>query len=277
MPEVPEGLTRALSARYRIDRQVGVGGMATVYLAHDLKHQRDVAIKVLNPDLAAAVGAERFVEEIRTTAHLRHPHILPLFDSGSADGLPFYVMPFIEGESLRSRLERERPLPISDAVQILREVADALAHAHAAGVVHRDVKPDNILISGRHVFLADFGVARALALHDGDATFTGTGIMVGTPAYMAPEQVASGRADARSDLYALGVVGYELLTGAVPFAGSAQDVVVAQLTKVPDPVSLHRPEIPRALTDLVMRCLAKAPDDRWRRAEDLLPVLDQLV
>src|SRR5215831_18043690 len=153
MPEVPGALADALSGRYRIDRQIGVGGMATVYLARDLRHDRDVAIKVLKPDLAAVVGPDRFVKEIRTIAHLKHPHILPLFDSGSAGGFLFYVMPYIEGESLRDRVRRERRLPVPDVVKILRELADALAYAHAAGVIHRDVKPDNVLISGRHVFL----------------------------------------------------------------------------------------------------------------------------
>ena len=275
MSELPLSLVSALSDRYRINRQVGTGGMATVYLAHDLKHDRDVAIKILKPDLAAAVGAERFVSEIRTIAHLRHPHILPLFDSGSADGFLFYVMPFIEGESLRARLRRERTLPIGDVVKILRELADALAYAHAAGVIHRDVKPDNVLTSGRHVFLADFGVAYALAPADG-ITVTGTGMVVGTPAYMAPEQVAGGQAEARSDIYALGVLAYELLAGTVPFTGSSQDVVVAHLTKPADRVSRHRPDTPEPLADLVMRCLAKKSDDR-PRADDMLPLLDSLA
>src|SRR5688572_28857206 len=176
--------------------------MATVYLAHDTKHGRDVAVKVLKRDLAAAIGADRFIAEIRTTAHLRHPHILPLFDSGTAEGLPFYVMPYVDGESLRARLRRERPLPVAEATGILREVADAMAYAHAAGVVHRDIKPDNVLMSGRHVFLADFGVSRAVAAQAGpDQTMTATGVMVGTPAYMAPEQVTTGPVDHRSDIY----------------------------------------------------------------------------
>src|SRR5262245_38533301 len=194
MPEVPDDLATALAARYRVERQIGAGGMATVYLARDLKHQRAVAIKVLKADLAAAIGADRFVAEIRTTAHLSHPHILPLFDSGSADGFLFYAMPFVDGESLRAKLKREQALPLPDAVHILRELADALTYAHAVGVVHRDVKPDNILLSGRHVFLADFGVAHALAPLEDNATRTSTGIAVGTPAYMAPEQIAGGPA-----------------------------------------------------------------------------------
>jgi serine/threonine-protein kinase len=275
MPEAPGALADALSGRYRIEREIGVGGMATVYLARDLKHDRDVAIKVLNQSLAAALGDERFASEIRTIAHLKHPHILPLFDSGAANGFLFYVMPFIEGESLRDRIIRERRLPIADVVKIVRELADALAYAHAAGVIHRDVKPDNVLTSGRHVFLADFGISYALAPAE-RATLTATGTIVGTPAYMAPEQVASGQAELRSDIYALGALAYELLTGTPPFTGSPQDVVVAQLTKAPAAISQLRPDAPASLADLVMRCLAKNPQDRWQRAEDLLPVLDAL-
>jgi serine/threonine-protein kinase len=275
MPEPSGTLAVALSDRYRIDREIGVGGMATVYLARDLKHDRDVAIKVLNPSLAAALGGERFASEIRTIAHLKHPHILPLFDSGSANGCLFYVMPFIEGESLRARIRREHTLPIADVVKIVRELADALAYAHAAGVIHRDVKPDNVLTSGRHVFLADFGISYALAPAE-RATLTATGTIVGTPSYMAPEQIASGQAELRSDIYALGALAYELLTGMPPFIGSPQDVVVAQLTKAPFAISQHRPDTPASLADLVMRCLAKNPEDRWQRAEDLLPVLDAL-
>lgn len=248
--------------------------MATVYLAHDVRHERDVAIKVLSRDLAAAVGADRFIAEIRTTAHLRHPHILPLFDSGSADGLPFYVMPFVDGESLRTRLLRDRPLPIPDVVAILREVADALAHAHASGIIHRDVKPDNVLLSGRHVFLADFGVARAVAVHvTDDQTVTGTNVMVGTPAYMAPEQITASPIDRRTDIYAFGVMAYELLTGAPPFRGARSEVVTAQLTASPAPVTALRPETPARLAEAVMRCLHKQPDRRWQRIDDLLPVL----
>lgn len=244
MPDLPPGLAAAFLPRYRIERELGAGGMATVYLAHDVRHERDVAIKVLKRDLAAVIGAERFVAEIRTTAHLRHPHILPLFDSGAADGLPFYVMPLVDGESLRSRLGREGRLPIEDAVGVLREVADALAYAHASGVIHRDVKPDNVLISGRHVFLADFGVARAVAARvNEDKTRAATGIMLGTPAYMAPEQVTAGPVDRRSDIYAFGVMAYELLTGVPPFSGSGQDIVTAHLTQSPVPLATLRKSV----------------------------------
>ena len=248
--------------------------MATVYLAHDVRHEREVAIKVLNRELAAAIGGERFIAEIRTTAHLRHPHILPLFDSGTADGLPFYVMPFVDGESLRSRLHRQGSLSIAEAVGILREVADALAHAHASGVIHRDIKPDNVLLSGRHVFLADFGVARAVAAHiTQDQTVTGTSVMVGTPAYMAPEQITAAPIDGRSDIYAFGVMAYELLGGRPPFGGSRQDIVTAHLTAPPVPLTRLRPDAPAALASAVMRCLQKTPEQRWQRIDELLPIL----
>jgi eukaryotic-like serine/threonine-protein kinase len=275
VPDVPPQLAAALLPRYCIERELGVGGMATVYLARDVRHQRDVAIKVLNRELADAIGADRFIAEIRTTAHLRHPHILPLFDSGAADGLPFYVMPFVDGESLRSRLHAQGRLSTADAVRILREVADALAHAHALGIVHRDVKPDNVLMSGRHAFLADFGVARAVAAHVGqDQTVTGTGVMIGTPAYMAPEQITGGAIDRRSDIYAFGVMAYELLAGTPPFRGARQDVVTAQLTEAPAQLSTLRPDTPAPLARAIMQCLQKKPDHRWQRIDDLFPVLD---
>ena len=275
MPDVPVSLRSAFLPRYRVERELGAGGMATVYLAHDVRHERDVAIKVLKRDLAALVGADRFVAEIRTTAHFRHPHILPLFDSGSADGLPFYVMPFVEGESLRQRLAREGRLPMPQAIAILRELADALAYAHASGVAHRDVKPDNVLLSGRHVFLADFGVARAVAAHvNHDQTVTGTGVVVGTPAYMAPEQLTGSPVDARSDIYAFGILAYELLTGTVPFGGARQDVVTAHLTEAPVPLTTRRSETPAPIASAVMRCLEKKPEQRWQRIDDLLPVLE---
>ncbi len=249
--------------------------MATVYLAHDIRHSRDVAIKVLNRELAAIIGADRFIAEIRTTAHLRHPHILPLFDSGTADGLPFYVMPFVDGESLRSRLRRDGPLPVAEVAGILREVADALAHAHASGVIHRDVKPDNVLLSGRHAFLADFGVARAVAAHaTEEQTVTGTSLMAGTPAYMAPEQATGAAVDRRSDIYAFGVMAYELLTGAPPFGGTRQDIVTAHLTVSPAALMTLRPGMPAALAGAVMRCLQKKPNDRWQRIDDMFAVLD---
>jgi serine/threonine-protein kinase len=274
VPDVPASLAAAFLPNYRIRRALGAGGMATVYLAHDVRHEREVAIKILKRELAVVVGADRFIAEIRTTAHLRHPHILPLFDSGTADGLPFFVMPFVDGESLRARLAHG-PLPIAEAVAILRETADALAHAHAVGVIHRDVKPDNVLLSGRHVFLADFGVARAVQPHvTDDQTVTGTSVMIGTPAYMAPEQITAAAIDHRSDIYAFGVMAYELLAGAPPFDGSRQEIVTAHLTAPPTPLTAKRPDTPAPLAAAIMRCLQKKPDQRWQRIDDLLPILD---
>jgi serine/threonine-protein kinase len=213
MSEAPDRLTAALADRYRLERELGEGGMATVYLAHDLRHDRRVALKVLRPELAAVVGGERFLAEIRTTANLQHPHILPLFDSGSADGFLFYVMPFVEGESLGSRLERERQLPVDQAVRIAVAVAGAIGYAHRHGVIHRDIKPANILLHDGEPVVADFGIALALA-HAGTGRLTETGLSLGTPHYMSPEQAAGDRSvDSRSDLYALGSVLYEMLLG----------------------------------------------------------------
>jgi serine/threonine-protein kinase len=209
-------LTSALGGRYRIERELGAGGMATVYLARDLKHDRDVAIKVLHPDLGAALGGERFLSEIRTTARLQHPHILPLLDSGDADGLLYYVMPLVTGETLRARLERERQLPIADAVRIAREVASALDYAHRQQVIHRDIKPENILLHDGQAIVADFGIALAVQTAGGQR-MTQTGLSLGTPQYMSPEQAMGERSiDARSDIYALGAVAYEMLTGDPP-------------------------------------------------------------
>ena len=282
MRDVPAELAAALATRYRLERELGAGGMATVFLARDLKHERDVAIKVLRADVAAAVGVDRFLSEIRTTGNLKHPHILPLFDSGLADAVPFYVMPFIDGESLRARLRQVGRLPIGEVVRILHQLADALSHAHAKGVIHRDIKADNVLVSDRHVFLADFGVARALVAPSGETvagvmgTMTGTGMMVGTPGYMAPEQIVAGPVDHRTDIYAFGALAYELLTGSPPFAGTPQEVVAAQLTRSPEPIARQRPDTPPPLAALVMRCLQKDPGDRWQRTDDLLAVLESV-
>ena len=282
MRDVPVELAAALATRYRLERELGAGGMATVFLARDLKHERDVAIKVLRADVAAAVGVDRFLSEIRTTGNLKHPHILPLFDSGLADAVPFYVMPFIDGESLRARLRQVGRLPIGEVVRILHQLADALSHAHAKGVIHRDIKADNVLVSDRHVFLADFGVARALVAPSGETvigtmgTMTGTGIMVGTPGYMAPEQIVAGPVDHRTDIYAFGALAYELLTGSPPFVGTPQEVVAAQLTRSPEPIGRQRPDTPPPLASLVMRCLQKDPGDRWQRTDDLLAVLESV-
>jgi len=261
---VPERLAAALADRYRLERELGQGGMATVYVAEDLKHHRRVAVKVLRPELAAAMGAERFLREIDTTANLRHPHILPLFDSGEADGFLFYVMPLVEGESLRDRLARERQLPIADALQIGREVADALNYAHAHGVVHRDIKPENILLEGGHAVVADFGIARAVTTAGG-ASLTETGIAVGTPSYMSPEQAAGNKdLDGRSDQYALGCLLYEMLAGQPPFTGpTAQSVVHQHFTSEARPITDIRPGVSREVAAALTRALAKTPADRF--------------
>ena len=208
MTATQERLGIALADRYRIEREIGEGGMATVYLAHDVRHDRDVAVKVLHADLGITLGEERFLSEIKTTAKLHHPHILPLLDSGSADGLLFYVMPFVRGESLRARLEREKQLPVEDAIEIAREVADALGHAHSLGIIHRDVKPENVLLQGGHALVADFGIALAVQTA-GTKRMTQTGLSLGTPQYMSPEQAMGEKTvDARADIYAIGAVTY---------------------------------------------------------------------
>ncbi|MGH7668709.1 MAG: serine/threonine-protein kinase, partial [Gemmatimonadaceae bacterium] len=271
MPPKRASLADALADHYTIEREVGAGGMATVYLAHDLKHDRSVALKVLRPELASAVGAERFPREIHTVAQFNHPHILSLYDSGEAGGFLYYVMPFVEGESLRERLLRDKQLPVSEAVRILREVADALSYSHARGVVHRDIKPANIMLSGRHAIVADFGVAKALTAAAGD-TLTTVGIALGTPQYMSPEQaMGQDNVDPRSDLYALGLVGYEMLAGHPPFEGaSPQALLSAQVIEAPPDIRQARPGIPPLLAEAVMRCLAKNPADRWQSADELL-------
>ncbi len=268
MSDEASRLAAAVADRYRIERELGRGGMATVYLALDLKHDRRVALKVLRPELAAVLGAERFIREITTTANLRHPHILPLYDSGEADGLLFYVMPFVEGESLRARLDRERQLPLDVALRIAREVADALSYAHARGLIHRDIKPENILLDSGHALVADFGVALAVETAGGER-MTRTGVSVGTPQYMSPEQAAAERAiDARSDVYALGAVTYEMLTGEPPFQGATAQVVVAKaLTEKPTLPSTVRDTVTPALDAAVMKALAKLPADRFATAE----------
>jgi eukaryotic-like serine/threonine-protein kinase len=267
--EGPGRLTAALADRYRIERELGQGGMATVYLAHDLRHERDVAIKVLHPELAAALGGDRFLSEIKTTARLQHPHILPLLDSGGADGLLFYVMPYVRGETLRTRLERERQLPIEDALGIAREVADALGAAHALGIIHRDIKPENILLQGGHALVADFGIALAVQ-QAGGARMTQTGLSLGTPQYMSPEQAMGERAiDARSDIYALGAVTYEMLAGDPPFTGSSVQAIVAKvLSERPTPLHTLRDTIPPGVELAVLTALAKLPADRFTTAED---------
>ena len=272
-------LNAALDGRYAIKREVGAGGMATVYLAEDVRHHRKVAVKVLRPDLAATLGPERFLREIEIAANLTHPHILPLYDSGEADGFLFYVLPYIEGESLRDRLVREGELPVGEVVRILRDVVDALAHAHDHGLVHRDIKPDNIMLSGRHALVTDFGVAKAVSEATGRHQLTTVGVALGTPAYMSPEQAeASDHIDHRADIYAVGTLAYELLAGVPPFSGkSPQMTLVAHVTQAPKPVTEHRSAVPPALAHLVMRCLEKKPADRWQTAEEMLGHLEALA
>ena len=261
-------LTAALADRYCIERELGAGGMATVYLAQDLKHDRKVALKVLRPELAAILGGERFLAEIKTTANLQHPHILPLHDSGEADGLVYYVMPYVEGESVRDRLLRERQLPVDDAIRITREVADALAYAHEHGIVHRDIKPENILLHGGHAMVADFGIALAASRSDGGTRMTETGMSLGTPHYMAPEQ-AMGERDItpKADIYALGCVLYEMLAGEPPFTGpTAQAIIARVMTEQPRSLVLQRHTIPPQLEAVVVRALEKLPADRFASA-----------
>jgi len=269
-------LAAALADRYRIERELGQGGMATVYLADDLKHHRKVAIKVLRPELAEALGAERFLREIETTANLRHPHILPLYDSGDADGFLFYVMPLVEGESLRDRLDREKQLPLDDALRIAREVADALSYAHARGVVHRDIKPENILLESGHAVVADFGIARAVSAAGGEK-LTATGMAIGTPQYMSPEQAAGERdLDGRSDLYSLACMLYEMLAGQPPFTGPTVESVVRQhMTVEPRAITQIRPAVPAEVAGVLQRALAKNPADRFNPVAQFADALGQ--
>ena len=275
MNSVEARLTTALAAVYRIERELGAGGMATVYLAHDIKHDRDVAIKVLHPDLGAALGGERFLSEIRTTARLQHPHILPLLDSGNAgDGLLYYVMPLVTGETLRAWLDREQQLPVDDALLIAREVADALGYAHALGVIHRDIKPENILLRDGHALVADFGIALAVQTAGG-ARMTQTGLSLGTPQYMSPEQAMGERSiDARSDLYSLAAVTYEMMVGEPPFTGPTVQAIVARLlTETPRSMSAQRKAVPEGVNHAVMRALEKLPADRFATAAEFIAAL----
>jgi Tol biopolymer transport system component/tRNA A-37 threonylcarbamoyl transferase component Bud32 len=267
-------LSEALVDRYRIERELGAGGMATVYLAHDVRHDRRVALKVLRPELAAVIGAERFLAEIRTTANLQHPHILALFDSGQVDGTVFYVMPFVDGESLRDRMDREKQLPIEEALRIAREVGDALQYAHGLGVIHRDIKPENILLQGGHALVADFGIALAAA-KTGGTRMTETGMSLGTPRYMSPEQAMGERTlDARADVYALGCVLYEMLTGDAPFTGSTAQAIVAKvLTEKPAPIIPRRDRVPPHVEDAVLTALEKLPADRFATAGEFVAAL----
>jgi serine/threonine protein kinase/WD40 repeat protein len=267
-------LRSALADRYRIERELGQGGMATVYLAHDLRHERKVAIKVLRPDLAAVIGAERFLREIKTIAHLQHPHILGLIDSGEVGGTAYYVMPFVDGESLRDRLRREKQLPVPDAVRIATEIAGAVGYAHRHGVIHRDIKPENVLLHDGSALVADFGIALALS-SAGATRMTETGMSLGTPHYMSPEQAMGEREiTLRSDVYALGVVTYEMLVGEPPFTGpTAQSVIAKVLTDDPVPPTRQRKSVPPALEHAVLTALAKLPADRYGSAADFATAL----
>jgi Tol biopolymer transport system component/tRNA A-37 threonylcarbamoyl transferase component Bud32 len=274
MSGTPERLAAALADRYRIERELGQGGMATVYLAQDLKHDRKVALKVLKPELAAVLGAERFVQEIKTTANLQHPHILPLFDSGTADGFLFYVMPFIDGETLRTKLDRETQLGIDEAVRITCEVADALDYAHRQGVIHRDIKPENILLHDGRPMVADFGIALALSAAAG-GRMTETGLSLGTPHYMSPEQATAAKEiTARSDVYSLASVLYEMLTGSPPHVGSsAQQIIMKIVTEEAPPVTAVRKSVPPQVAGSVAKALEKLPADRFATAREFAEAL----
>ena len=269
-------LKSALGDRYEVEREVGRGGMATVFLARDLKHDRKVAVKVLRPELSASLGADRFLREIRVAANLQHPNVLGLYDSGEADGLLYYVMPFVEGESLRDRLDREQQLPIQDALQITREAAEALDFAHKRGIVHRDIKPENILLLGGHALVADFGIARAVSQAGGEK-LTQTGMAIGTPYYMSPEQsIGSEHVDARSDVYSLGCVLYELLIGQPPFTGpNALAIMARHSMEVVPSLQVVRPSVPDDVEDAVMRALQKTPADRFQTMKEFCDCLTE--
>src|SRR5688572_156875 len=267
-------LQTALSHRYRVERQIGVGGMATVYLARDLRHDRNVALKLLKPELGAVLGVERFLSEIRVTANLQHPHLLPLFDSGEADGLLYYVMPFVEGESLRGRLDREKQLPVNEAIRITIAVAGALDYAHRHNVVHRDLKPENILLQDGQPVVADFGIALAVT-NAGGTRVTQTGLSLGTPQYMSPEQATGDRViDARSDIYSLGAVLYEMLTGEPPHTGATVQAIIARvLTDRARSVRATRDMVPENVDAAIQRALAKLPADRFATAKEFADAL----
>jgi formylglycine-generating enzyme required for sulfatase activity/dienelactone hydrolase len=288
MTAIDTPLADALQGRYTLERELGRGGMGIVWLARDEKHGRQVAIKVVRPELGASLGADRFLREIRIAAHLQHPHVLTLIDSGeipSAGGREpsslYYVMPYVDGETLRHRLQRQGPLPIAETVRVLQHVLDALAHAHRLGIVHRDIKPENVMLVERHALVMDFGIAKAATLAAGgdggtEGTLTMLGLAIGTPAYMSPEQAAGqAQVDARADLYAVGVMGYEMLTGDPPFTGpTPQAVLAAQLTRAPTPLQQVRSDLPLGLAAALMRCLEKDPAHRWQSSEELAASLE---
>ncbi len=274
MSEITARLTTAIADRYRIERELGAGGMATVYLAQDVKHERKVALKVLRPELAAVIGAERFLAEIKVTANLQHPHILPLHDSGEADSFLYYVMPYVEGETLRDKIEREKQLGVDEAIEITRSVAAALDYAHRQSVIHRDIKPENILLHDGQAMVADFGIALALS-HAGGARLTETGLSIGTPHYMSPEQAMGDRElDARSDVYSLGAMLYEMLAGDPPYTGSTAQAIVAKvITEKAPPVTVHRDTVPPHVAAAIHKALAKLPADRFHTAHEFADAL----
>ena len=279
-PDLRDQLQHTLGASYTLDRELGGGGMSRVFMAEDTVLGRSVVVKVLPPEMASGVSIERFKREISLAARLQHPHIVPLLSAGETGGLPYFTMPFVEGESLRARLARGAEIPIKEAVRLLREVASALAYAHRKGVIHRDIKPENVLITEQHAVVTDFGVAKAISAAtqaDGDG-LTAVGVALGTPAYMAPEQVAGDPAtDHRADIYAFGVIAYELLAGRAPFTGrAAQALMAAHVLETPEPLNRRRSGIPEQLAALVMRCLEKSPDNRPQSAEHILRSLDDV-
>jgi len=272
-------LQGALGQAYRVEKELGGGGMSRVFLAEEVRLGRKVVIKVLPPEMAAGVNVERFEREIQLAANLQHPHVVPLLTTGASGDLLYYVMPFIRGESLRARLAKQGELPVGEAVRILKEVADALAYAHRNGVVHRDIKPDNVLLSEGHAVVTDFGVAKAVSASTGASSLTSLGVALGTPAYMAPEQaVADPNVDHRADIYALGAMAYEMLCGRPPFSGpNAQAVLSMHVTEAPEPATRHRTTVPESLNAVIMRCLEKKAADRWQKADELIPHLDALL
>ncbi|MGH7695662.1 MAG: protein kinase domain-containing protein, partial [Gemmatimonadaceae bacterium] len=278
MTDLLDRLRSSLGASYRIERELA-GGMSRVFVAEDVKLARQVVLKVLPAELAGEVNLARFEREIRLAARLQHPHIVPVLAAGAADNLPYYVMPFIEGESLRARLAREGELPLREVVRLFREILDALQYAHQHGVVHRDIKPDNVLLTGQHAVVTDFGVAKAVSDAAGEARLTSTGIALGTPAYMAPEQIgAEPNVDQRADIYAMGVLAFEMATGLPPFRGSTmQGLLSAHMTQSPPTLSSLRQGIPAALDGVVLRCLEKRPADRWQSAGEIIPQLDAIA
>src|SRR6184192_4669787 len=278
MGDLKARLQVALGDAYRIERELGGGGMSCVFLAQKTALKRQVVVKVLPPEMAAGVNIERFRREVELAASLQHPHIVPLLSAAASGDLLYYTMPLVEGESLRTKLGREGELPVSETIRVLADVADALAYAHAHGVVHRDIKPDNVLISGKHAVVTDFGVSKAVSASSG-GSLTSLGVALGTPAYMAPEQAAADpHLDHRVDIYAVGVLAYELLTGRPPFVGlTPQEVLAAHVTQAPEPVERHRPALAPALSQVVMRCIAKRAADRWQTAEELLTQLEPLT